>query len=282
MLPQVSEFKSRHGLLRFRDSGGRCEPLILLHGSSYSSNVFSHLFSSELGRSFRLIAIDLPGHGLSTDAFNPLKTYSVGGFADCVVDLAAHLVLPSFSLFGWSLGGHVAMEVAARGHPVRGLILSGAPPVSQGMLGMLSGFKLSVGLAIASKRIFSTRDAAMFESMCIAPGSRLYETDLMRADGRVRQLFAKSLLRADYHDQRSFVESTSIPVCILNGELDPFVRASHAQRIKRRSPKVLNVSVKGVGHAVFHQDPGVFVRIVSDFLSPGSARQLDRPIGLSS
>lgn len=223
MLPRVSEFESRHGVLRFRDSGGDGCALVLLHGSSYSMNVFSHLFEDELGLSFRLIAIDLLGHGLSDDARDPTATYSVNGFADCVEDLAAYLGPAAYSIFGWSLGGHVAIKVAARGVRISGLVLSGTPPVSPGMFGALSGFRLSSGLSLASKRHFTLRDAGKFESICIGQGSRRYIGDLMRADGRVRQNFSKTLMRGECHHQKRFVEITSVPVCLLNGSLDPFV-----------------------------------------------------------
>lgn len=268
MLPRVSEFESRHGVLRFRDSGGNGDVLVLLHGSSYSMNVFSHLFADELGLSFRLIALDLPGHGLSEDALDPMAGYSVTGFADCVEDLSVHLGLTSYSIFGWSLGGHVAIEVAARGAPVNGLVLSGTPPVSPGMFGALSGFRLSSGLTLASKRHFALRDAGKFESICIGQGSRRYVGDLMRADGRVRQNFAKTLMRGECHDQKRFVETTPVPVCLLNGSLDPFVRSSHLDRLKLGSPAATHIVVENAGHAVFHQQPAVFTQVVRDFLNP--------------
>ncbi|MCS4089080.1 alpha/beta fold hydrolase [Rhizobium sp. BK176] len=268
MLPEVSEFKSRYGVLRFRDSGGEGTPLVLLHGSSYSMNVFSHLFSGELGRAFRLIALDLLGHGLSDDASDPVRVYSVRGFSDCVEDLASHLKLSSFAVFGWSLGGHVAIEVAARGLPVTGLVLSGTPPVSAGFLAALSGFKVSGGLALASKRHFDLRDAGKFESLCIGQGSRLYISDLMRADGRVRQMFGKSLMHGECHDQKRFVETTSIPVCLLNGSLDPFVRPSYIAKIKGRYPGFTPITIQDAGHAVFHEKPAIFSRILIDFLNP--------------
>jgi pimeloyl-ACP methyl ester carboxylesterase len=268
MLPEVSEFKSRYGVLRFRDSGGEGLPLVLLHGSSYSMSVFSHLFTGELGLSFRLIAVDLPGHGLSDDASDPMRAYSVRGFSDCVEDLVSHLELASFAMFGWSLGGHVAIEVAARGLPVTGLVLSGTPPVSAGFLAALSGFKVSSGLALASRRHFDLRDAGKFESLCIAQGSRLFVSDLMRADGRVRQLFGKSLMHGECQDQRRFVETTSIPVCLLNGAHDPFVRLSYMAKIKGRYPGFTPITIEGAGHAVFHEKPAIFSRILVDFLNP--------------
>ncbi|MBY3158410.1 alpha/beta hydrolase [Rhizobium laguerreae] len=268
MLPEVSELKSRHGVLRFRDSGGEGTPLVLLHGSSYSMNVFAHLFEGELRRAFRLIALDLPGHGLSEDASDPSRVYSVRGFSDCVEDLVSHLQLASFAIFGWSLGGHVAIEVAARGLPVTGLVLSGTPPVSAGFLAVLSGFRVSSGLALSSKRHFALRDAGKFESMCIAQGSRLYVSDLMRADGRVRQNFGKSLIHGDCHDQKRFVETTSIPVCLLNGAHDPFVRLSYLSRVKGRRPGFTPITIEGAGHAVFHENPAVFSRVMIDFLNP--------------
>lgn len=53
-------------------SHGRGGPAIVLcHGNSSSHRTFEQQLRGELGRRFRLVAIDLPGHGESARARDP-------------------------------------------------------------------------------------------------------------------------------------------------------------------------------------------------------------------
>jgi len=54
-----------------RQSAGRGLPVLMLHGSGASHLAFRRQFESPLADKFRLIAMDLPGHGLSGDAGDP-------------------------------------------------------------------------------------------------------------------------------------------------------------------------------------------------------------------
>jgi pimeloyl-ACP methyl ester carboxylesterase len=44
---------------------------VLIHGNSSSSRAFSRQLDGPMGKRFRLVAVDLPGHGASDDAKDP-------------------------------------------------------------------------------------------------------------------------------------------------------------------------------------------------------------------
>ena len=87
------------------DTGGEGLPLLMLHGSGASKDVFAHQIQSSLAERFRLVAMDLPGHGDSTDARDPAKGYSITGFADTVAEVLNSLGIQRAAIYGWSLGG---------------------------------------------------------------------------------------------------------------------------------------------------------------------------------
>jgi len=54
---------TRYGKIASWQSAGSEFPVLLIHGSGASKQVFREQFASPLADRFRLIAIDLPGHG---------------------------------------------------------------------------------------------------------------------------------------------------------------------------------------------------------------------------
>lgn len=100
-------------------AGEQGAPLVMLHGWG----AFKELWWStlrDLGRDHRCFAIDLPGHGDS--ALQHID--SMAQIADMIAAFCAANGLEAITLFGHSMGGCVAVELALR-HPdlVRRLVL---------------------------------------------------------------------------------------------------------------------------------------------------------------
>src|SRR5579863_2928596 len=95
-----------NGAIAVHESNGQGSPVVLIHGNSSSSRVFSRQLDGPLGQRFRLIAVDLPGHGASDDAKDP-SAYSLPGHARAVRAAVDALGLGEACFAGWSLGGHV-------------------------------------------------------------------------------------------------------------------------------------------------------------------------------
>lgn len=90
-------------------TSGEGSDLVLLHGWGMSSLVWQELVES-LQDSFRVTCVDLPGHGLS-------PCVGVWSIEDVVHQLVEQLP-QRFCLLGWSLGGMLALKLAAQ-HPER-------------------------------------------------------------------------------------------------------------------------------------------------------------------
>lgn len=112
-----------------RDEGPRDAPvLVLIHGSNASLQTWEP-WVKRLSDSFRIISLDLPGHGLT--GASPTRDYSSAGYVRVVNEVAAAKGLTRFAIGGNSMGGGVAWRYAAA-HPeqITGLILvdaAGAP-----------------------------------------------------------------------------------------------------------------------------------------------------------
>jgi pimeloyl-ACP methyl ester carboxylesterase len=101
-------------------SGGT--PLLLLHGGLFDIDLqFGELIPG-LAATRQVIAADFQGHGRTNDIDRPLRSADL---ASDVVGLLQHLGIAQADVFGFSVGGAVALHLAIK-HPelVRKLIVS--------------------------------------------------------------------------------------------------------------------------------------------------------------
>jgi pimeloyl-ACP methyl ester carboxylesterase len=115
--------------------------VLLILGNSSCRAVFRHQLQGPLAENHRLIAFDLSGHGQSGNASDPTRNYTLPALADAAVELLEKLGVTEAIVFGWSLGGHIGVEMVPRFLGMRGLMITGAPPV--GRNNMAQGFNSS-------------------------------------------------------------------------------------------------------------------------------------------
>lgn len=110
-----------NGLNLYYEIHGSGEPLILLPGSFWTVEAMGEIVP-QLAATRRVIGVELQGHGHTADIDRSL---SYDAMADDIAALIGHLGLERADVFGFSLGGGVALQTAIR-HPevVRKLALA--------------------------------------------------------------------------------------------------------------------------------------------------------------
>jgi len=92
----------------FKQSGETSKPaVILLHGYLESTDIWGG-FADRLAQNYRVVAVDLPGHGKS-GVF--ASVHRMDAMAEAVLAVADHLGISDFHLVGHSMGGYVAMAM---------------------------------------------------------------------------------------------------------------------------------------------------------------------------
>ena len=124
--------------LRYRAYGepGPGKPnLVLLHGFANSLQSF-RLLAPLLQDNFYVVAVDAPGFGLSAKPAD--RDYSNASQAAVISDFAAALGLQRYVIGGHSMGGTLAVYIAAKDRHVTGCVLmnpgiitTGVPPITQ-------------------------------------------------------------------------------------------------------------------------------------------------------
>lgn len=259
-----------HASIAVSESGGSGPPVLLIHGNSSCKEIFRNQLDGPIGRRRRLIAIDLPGHGRSSDARNPRRSYSMPGYADMAVEVLDILGVNRFAVLGWSLGGHIGLEMFQRHAGMTGLLATGTPPVPLSMEGMRRGFYLGDHMGLVAQETFSEAEAIAFADATAGPKAP-YEPFLLdavrRCDGRARALMIGAVLAGWGTDQLRLAETLDRPLAIVSGADEPFINNDYLQSIRYANLWDGRVHVlPGLGHAVFWEAPQVFDPLFARFL----------------
>jgi pimeloyl-ACP methyl ester carboxylesterase len=205
-----------NGLKLYYEIQGTGQPLVLLHGGLGGTSMFAELMPA-LAESRQVIAVDLQGHGHTADIDRPIR---LEWLADDVAALLRHLEVDSADIFGYSMGGGVALQTAIR-HPgvVRRLVIVSAPCTSEGWYPEMS----------ANAALLNAGSAAALE------GTEMYEAYAVAAprpeDWPVLVRKMGELMRRTY-DWSPEVARIEVPTLIVVGDAD-FVRLDHAVEMYR-------------------------------------------------
>ena len=191
------ELTTPHGRIAVAQSRSDGPPVLLVHGNSACKEVFARQFDSPLFAGCRLIALDLPGHGASANAPNPQASYALDGFASACASVLEQLGTGPVPLLGWSLGGHIGLELLGRRPElVSALMLVGTPPIPLDLSAMGAAFKPSPVMGLTGKEDFSAGEALLYAQHTSAVNGQVDPHLLAmckRADGRFRRMMFESL-----------------------------------------------------------------------------------------
>ncbi|EAQ37441.1 alpha/beta hydrolase fold protein [Nitrobacter sp. Nb-311A] len=257
------------GRVAFLESSGSGTPVVFIHGNSTCRDVFRYQFETALATTQHIIAIDLPGHGQSDDALDPRQAYTIPGYAATLIEALRSLNVTRAALVGWSLGGHISLEMIGQGFEAVGAMIVGAPPVKPGILGMFRGFQPQLDLLLATKRTLNARDISRFARVCVGEkhAAQLHDT-IARTDRRARQILGRGLRAGLGVDQRWIVENLPTPIAVVNGSEEPFARLDYVAGISYESLWDQRCHIiDGVGHAPFLEAPERFNPLLFRFLN---------------
>lgn len=251
------------------ESEGTGPAALLIHGNSLSAQSFQHQLRGPLGKAFRLVAIDLPGHGNSAPATDPAATYNLPGYASIVAAVAANLGLQDAVLVGWSLGGHIALEASQLLPASRGLLIFGTPPLGIPPA-MADAFLPSPAMGVAFNEVMTEADVQAFVNGLFPDGTDIPEffyNDVRNTDGRARAQLAISVGTVNYTDELQIVNNLTRPLAIVHGGQEEFVNLNYIQDLT--IPTLWRGAVQVIdraGHATQWEIKSKFNSLLASFL----------------
>lgn len=254
-------------------------PVLFIHGNSSCKEIWRYQLQ-ELALSGRpALAPDLPGHGMSSDARTPETTYSFTGYAAALEEVLQQLGWDSVDVVGWSLGGHIGLELYATSRRVKSLLVVGTPPVRPAPKALELGFYQTEDMQLTGKSHFSHADARTYATRMLG-GEHLVTGDLfdgvLRTDGKARHFMIKNTLAGTGVDARRAVQTIDKPLCVVHGEEEPFVRIDYLRSLNyRRLWNGRIYVIASSGHAPHWQYPREFNGILISFLGLTNTRDFN-------
>lgn len=235
--------------------------LMLVHGWGLNAAVFTG-FTTALGLPAR--ALDLPGHGRA-----PYRTGDLE--PECVAERLAKDCDGPRPWLGWSLGGLVAMTLAAR-YPqcVSQLILVAATPCFVRRPDWAWGTEPAV-LDNFSDQLAQDYEGTLRRFLTLQAGAgertqvRQLMGDLQRGGAAQPSALAEGLSVLKAQDLRARLSLIRAPTLFLHGSHDNIVPSEAALWAAGRIAGARFCAV-GRGHAPFLSDEGRCVQLVRDFL----------------
>jgi len=256
--------------------GGGRRDLVLLHGWGMNLRVWDGLVRA-LGADYRLIAIDLPGHGRSDwDARSSTRAAQAWRVHETLAPLTRR-----YTLLGWSLGGQFALDLAAAlPAGIERLVLIATTPKFLESADWRCGTRPSMLWKLVT-RLHSDCERTMGEFLALQVRGCAPQT-AARALARMQRAIAvhgaarpqalmHGLARLGDGDLRPALAQVHIPALVIAGALDRITHAAASARLAAALPMGEYVEFERAAHVPFLTHSERFLKVLTGFLN-GRAR----------
>lgn len=247
------------------------EPLVLLHGFTGSSQNWNEVIKEF--SNYKLIVIDIIGHGQSASPVDPLR-YKIEEVVRDLGQILNELNIEKVNLLGYSMGGRLALSFSMI-YPTRvtKLILESSSPGLADSNERAKRKEADEKLAAEINSLGLVHFVDKWESLPLFKTQKKLSPSQQNSLRRQRLLntslgLANSLIGMGTGAQPSWwdkLQSLNIPVLLLCGEHDKKF-CNVAIRMHELLTKSVRKEINGAGHAIHVEQPRIFGKIVNDFL----------------
>jgi pimeloyl-ACP methyl ester carboxylesterase len=230
--------------------------IFLIHGIGDSVKTWEKQLKDPLLTSnFKVVAINLPGHG-----FNPLSdNFDISKLESSLIKFIKKNGLDDGIVVGWSFGGNMVTEIAESLPNVKGFFMYGTAFLSYNDYGM-SPFLDNDSLDYAFQENLTEDQMDAYVASLYKPGSELpliAQHDIRISDGKFRSAVWDYFDGQLYKDQAEILKHLTRPVAILHGKDEQLMNGDYIKSLQ--IPTLWEQKIHFVDHAghAIHQENSV-------------------------
>ncbi len=204
--------------INFKEQGNG-KAIVLLHGFLESLDIWKE-FSNQLSKEFRVITIDLPGHGKS-ESIDKVNTMEL--MADCVKAVLDYLKINNCIMLGHSMGGYTTLAFADK-YPD---MLKGFGLFHSSALADTPETKENRNNIIKIVKQDNIKFVRQFITSLFAPENvKIYEKDIIQQQDIAIKMSKQDIIAAirGMAERKSMLEAlekSKVPVLFIIGKKDP-------------------------------------------------------------
>ncbi len=256
--------------LTWYERGNKGTPIVFVHGNSLSAEIFSEQFADpQLTGQYRLIALDLPGHGKSGHSKNPVKDYALPGFIDHLVQFIEAMDLEQAIFVGHSLGGHILMEAYEQLKKyMLGMVIFGAPPFTLPPDIEKTHHENDAQFLVFQEEL-TEEEIHQFASACVREGHEdpeLLMEAIRHSDPSMRAGLGHSFSKGEIQDETKILEQMEHPLAIFHGKEDQLINGDYFRQLHLPTLWQNQVHIiDQAGHCPQWENPEAFNRLLDGF-----------------
>ena len=267
-------------------SPGLHDPVVLVHGlGGQWQNWLENI--PRLAQERRVLALDLPGHGLTPEPAD--GKISISGYGRCVDAFCEKLGLGKVDVVGNSMGGFVAAEVAIQfPQRVSRLVLVSAAGISSAdalqrpvlLFGRVAA-AIATNTAARHRRLAARPITRHSSLLLVARHPRLLKPDLAYEGffkGAGKDGFDDALRACLDYDFRDRLPDVKVPTLIVWGEKDSIIPVRDADEFERLIEDSRKVVMKDTGHIPMAERPQAFNDVLVEFLAESGSAEDKEPV----
>lgn len=258
-------FSFEGGNIRYSDSG-EGSVIVLLHGYLESLEVWNG-FSQMLARNFRVISIDLPGHGLS-DVYD--KVHSMEFMALSVNSLIDFLAINNVFMTGHSLGGYVTMAfLELFPEKLRGYCLFHSHPFADSTEAVEKRKReIRIVREGGKNTIYSDNLTKMFANSNIEKfQSELEQLKIIASNLTDDGIIAVLNGMMSRPSRLSFMEQGKVPCLWIFGAMDNYINSDQIRKNVKLPGNAKVLILKNSGHLGFIEEKDKALEALSEFIN---------------
>ncbi|MBM1105427.1 alpha/beta hydrolase [Aurantibacter crassamenti] len=236
--------------------------IIYIHGNSVDSEIWQNQLNSSLFSEYRMLAIDLPGHGKSTKC----DGYSV---PNVVKILAATIQeYSNVVLVGHSLGGHFAIETLPFLNNCKGIFVFGTAPVKK-PVNMHEAFLADERMPLLFQKNLNPNETEDFTRFICKKSDLVpynFKERIHNTDAKFREDIGLSLANGELANEVEILAKTEMPVAILHGKNDSLVNLEYLKQLSIPNLWRNKINIIESSHSPHLEKPEEFNRLLLKFL----------------